>query len=212
MVEIIAHRGYWDNHTKKNSIDAFVKSFENGFGVETDLRDLNGDIVISHDIPNPEMEIITFDNFLKLYCEFDTKETLALNIKSDGLACLIKQKLNEYRVSNYFVFDMSIPDMLSYKNISLNFFTRHSEIEKKPCLYEESLGVWLDQFYSSWFSENDIKKHHANNKKICIVSPELHNRPYTKEWLKYKHILEKNSHLQLIICTDFPEEARNFFE
>ena len=153
MVEIIAHRGYWDNHTKKNSIDAFVKSFENGFGVETDLRDLNGDIVISHDIPNPEMEIITFDNFLKLYCEFDTKETLALNIKSDGLACLKqkKKKLNEYRVSNYFVFDMSIPDMLSYKNISLNFFTRHSEIEKKPCLYEESLVSGLISFIQAGF-------------------------------------------------------------
>ncbi len=52
--------------------------------------------------------------------------------------------------------------------------------------------------------------HLKNGKKVCIVSPELHNRDYINLW----EIL-KTSGLQkvdgLILCTDKPVEATNFF-
>ena len=50
MLKIIAHRGFWLEKSEQNSLKAFKKAFENGFGVETDVRDFNGELVISHDI------------------------------------------------------------------------------------------------------------------------------------------------------------------
>ena len=39
VLQIIAHRGFWEQEQDKNSYFAFQKSFTNGFGVDTDLRD-----------------------------------------------------------------------------------------------------------------------------------------------------------------------------
>ena len=50
-IEILAHRGYWLKEEEKNTEIAFERAFDNGFGVETDLRDLKGEIVISHNMP-----------------------------------------------------------------------------------------------------------------------------------------------------------------
>ena len=50
-LEILAHRGYWKLEKEKNTLYAFEKAFDKYFGIETDLRDAQGEIVISHDIP-----------------------------------------------------------------------------------------------------------------------------------------------------------------
>ena len=84
-------------------------------------------------------------------------------------------------------------------------------VEKEPILYKESNGVWLDEFHSSWIDREIIYFHHNNNKKVCIVSPELHGRSHHKEWDKYKNISRENRELNIIICTDFPLEARSYF-
>ena len=49
-MQIISHRGYWEKAAEKNSTVAFQRSFQLGFGAETDVRDFNGELVISHDI------------------------------------------------------------------------------------------------------------------------------------------------------------------
>ena len=46
---IISHRGYWGQNVNKNTKDAFKRSFNLGFGTETDIRDHDGTLVISHD-------------------------------------------------------------------------------------------------------------------------------------------------------------------
>ena len=51
MIKILSHRGYWKKVEEKNTIQAFENSFSHGFGLETDIRDLNGKLVVSHDIP-----------------------------------------------------------------------------------------------------------------------------------------------------------------
>ena len=49
---ILSHRGYWKD-ARKNSVDAFKASFVREFGTETDIRDYNGELVISHDCSGP---------------------------------------------------------------------------------------------------------------------------------------------------------------
>jgi len=212
MVEIISHRGFWKETNQQNTLASFAQSFQSGFGVETDIRDYDGMLVISHDIPKKENKLIRLDRFFELYKQSDCEVPLALNIKSDGLSLLLKEQLTKYEIQNYFVFDMSVPDMLNYLKCSLNCYTRQSEIEITPALYNDSIGVWLDEFYSDWITEDLIIKHIQNKKRVCIVSPELHGRSYAEEWKKYKSIFQRNFSIDITICTDYPAKARKFFE
>lgn len=101
-MEIISHRGYWKTPDEKNKTVAFKRSFSLGFGTETDIRDFDGELVISHDIAN--QECISFDDFLNIY-KMETGNnrcTLALNIKADGLQYKAKEILDKYKVDNYF--------------------------------------------------------------------------------------------------------------
>ncbi|NDJ28146.1 hypothetical protein DMB95_09475 [Campylobacter sp. MIT 12-8780] len=209
-MNILSHRGYWKTEKEKNSIVAFEKSFINFYGLETDLRDWRKEIVISHDMADENC--LKLEDFFKFYKKWDTNLPLALNIKADGLQILLKQLIQKYEITNYFVFDMSIPDALSYIDLNFNVFTRQSEYEKEPSFYEKACGVWMDEFYSHWIHKNIIKQHINNNKLVCIVSPELHKRDYKKEWSEYKQI-EKELQVKdkLMICTDYPDEAREFF-
>jgi hypothetical protein len=192
---------------EKNSENSFINSFKLMYGTETDVRDFNGGLVISHDIANEScMEI---NSFFDLYNKH-TGKVLALNIKSDGLASLLSKTLNKHEIENYFVFDMSIPDTIGYLKLGMKVFIRQSEYERELPFYEECTGVWLDSFLSVWYDLQVIDHHLKNGKKVCIVSPELHNRDYINLW----EIL-KTSGLQkvdgLILCTDKPVEATNFF-
>ncbi|WP_312062033.1 phosphodiesterase [Pantoea septica] len=207
-MEIISHRGYWKSPQEKNSLVAFERSFNLGFGTETDVRDYQGDLVISHDIPvGGEMPL---SDFLKLV---DGESfSLALNIKSDGLTEKLADCLSRYNIPNAFVFDMSVPDQLSYyRNGKISFFSRASEYEPKISLFEECHGVWLDAFISTWYDVDYIKKVLDVGKKVCIVSSELHKREdYYTLWSMLAHP-ELRGAENLILCTDMPEDAQRFF-
>lgn len=206
---ILSHRGYWKNNLEKNQTIAFKRSFSLGFGTETDIRDYKGDLVISHDIA--DQNCISVKELFEIYNNHDNSLPLALNIKADGLQTRLKELLEEYKISNYFVFDMSVPDSIQYLKQNIKAFTRESEYEKTPSFYDESSGIWLDEFKLHWITETVIENHIKNDKQVCIVSPDLHKRNYMKEWEHYKEI-EKNLGVNnIMICTDYPENAKEFF-
>ncbi len=207
-MQIISHRGYWKIPSEKNTEVAFIRAFTLGFGVETDIRDLNGQLVISHD--PPEGNPLTLENFLHLYTLYEQSLPLALNIKADGLQNKIKQSLKDFNIKSYFLFDMSLPDMVGYIKQKMSIFTRVSDYEKIPFFYEDADGIWLDCFENDWMSKVDIEVYLQKEKKVCIVSPELHGRCHQQFWsnlLNWNLIKYEN----LMLCTDFPEEGRNYF-
>ena len=208
-MNILSHRGYWKDPVEKNLAVSFERSFELGFGTETDIRDYRGELVISHDIADEKC--ITVKELFEIYNKCETALPLALNIKSDGLQIKLKELLRKYNITNYFVFDMSVPDGLQYLKYKINSFTRQSEYEKAPSFYNESVGIWLDEFKEHWINKETIQYHLSNNKQICIVSPDLHKRKYKKEWQHYKDIEEELNIDNLMICTDYPEDAKEFF-
>ncbi|WP_144290522.1 hypothetical protein [Chitinilyticum litopenaei] len=206
-MKIISHRGYWINQNEQNSYHAFHRALESGFGIETDIRDHNGLLVISH---NPASgKEMPARKFIELCTKYRGAGPLALNIKSDGLANLIAAELIRHDISDYFIFDMSFPDMLSYIKLNLATFARISEYEKPPTLINKCAGIWLDMFNHDWPSEAYIKSL-IKTTKVCLVSPELHNREHQPLWA-----LIKNSQLyksqSLYLCTDYPQEARDYF-
>ncbi len=208
-MNILSHRGYWKSSEEKNTEVAFRRSFQLGFGTETDFRDFNGQLVISHDVATDSA--ITASHFFEIYNQYESNLPLAINIKSDGLQGLLRVELEKYNITNYFLFDMSVPDGLVYlRQGGFQIFTRQSEYEKIPSFYEEAQGVWMDMFLSDWIEERDIVAHLERGKKVCIVSPELHKREHLGFWerLKKMSLLEDES---LMLCTDFPENAKLFF-
>ncbi|MDR2870698.1 MAG: hypothetical protein LBV04_09630 [Deferribacteraceae bacterium] len=203
-MNIIAHRGYWKAWEERNTVRAFERALENDFGIETDIRDCAGKLVVSHDTPTGAE--LSVEQFFELYNSYNSQTWLALNIKADGLQSLLKEQLDRYKIKNYFVFDMSIPDTIGYLAQDIDVFMRRSEYETASPFYDEAAGIWLDCFKSDWFGANDMEKYLADDKYVCIVSPELHKRPYAQVWEKYKI-----SHNKLLLCTDRPDEAQTYF-
>lgn len=205
-MKILCHRGDWHEATEKNSLEALSRAIKRGHGFESDVRDYCGALVISHDIADqnsPKLEDV-----FKLLSAAEDRFCFAINIKADGLAPTLKSMLTNFGLKNYFAFDMSVPQMLWYRTLGLNYFTRQSEFETSPTLYEEAAGIWLDAFNSEeWLTPELIIEHLSNGKGVCVVSSELHEREPATLWSKLKRISDRDFYL----CTDLPMEAEEFF-
>lgn len=208
-MEILAHRGYWNELVNNNSFEALTKALVNGFGFESDIRDYCGELVISHNIADSES--ISINSVFEKLSAYNDKFCFAINIKSDGLKDLLYEKLKQYKIENYFTFDMSVPQMIEYREKGLKYFTRQSEYEIEPSLYDDAIGVWVDAFIEdSWITEKLLNDHLSKGKKVCIVSPDLHKRQYISFWNRLKTY--KIDFDNVILCTDFPLQAREFFK
>ncbi len=206
-MKIIGHRGIWESVGERNTEEAFHRCFRAGFGTETDIRDLAGALVISHDPPRGGEQTIG-DLLVSADRVGGAPLTLALNIKSDGLAESVAKALAAYSALDCFVFDMSVPDMRSYFKTGVPVFTRMSEVEPTPAYLTESKGVWLDSFEGDWFDGDLIESILDKGKRVCVVSPELHGRKPLERWNSLRRFAEDS---QVILCTDWPGKASAFF-
>lgn len=207
-MEILSHRGYWkDFNTESNRRVAFERSFEMRFGTETDLRDCGGKVVISHDVPDGNE--MCFEELLEIMNGRNLP--LALNIKADGLAERIEDVLRKFQHTNYFTFDMSIPELVyEINNSSLNIFSGYSDACRIIPMVDRVKGVWLDSFKKVWYTGDDILEILDTGKSVCIVSEDLHHRDNSVQW---KMIKDAGLHKQnnVMLCTNIPEDADNYF-
>jgi len=205
-VIILSHRGYWKDLSEKNQPTAFNRSFSLGFGTETDIRDRNGDLVISHDMPGADA--ITLADMLDILGGRDLP--LALNIKADGLGRKLQSQLRARGLTQWFTFDMSVPETVVQIGLGMPVFSRASEYERRPVLYDQAIGIWLDGFLSDWFSPDDVAAFLQDGKRVAIVSPELHRRSHLGLWQRLREAgLTDNP--ELMLCTDLPEDAQAYF-
>lgn len=207
MIKIIAHRGLWHHATEKNTLRAFERALQNGFGIETDFRDWNGDLVISHDPASPNA--IKAKTFFDLCNQYPNTDPHAINIKSDGLHSMLLPYLNLWSAQQYFVFDMSVPDSLGYLHLGMNTYTRVSEYESYQDFDGKASGIWLDCFHSQWYGASQINQYLSLGKAVAIVSPELHGRDHIPFWAMIKAL--HSSDMSIMICTDLPLEAKKYF-
>lgn len=203
---ILAHRGYWKGefglqNLKQNSLEALARAADMGFGIETDLRDHCREIVISHDPANEYT--LTFNQIAELKVE----GLVAFNIKSDGLAPLLYSYLKIYSYESFF-FDMSFPELRKYAELQLPFASRISEFE--DVIHERSQYIWLDSFESEWFMKEELPAILGLDKKIIVVSPELHNRSHLQAWRWIADAMAVNANL--FICTDYPGQFLEYLE
>lgn len=208
-MKILAHRGCWNTPKEKNTLAALHRALDNGFGIESDLRDYMGKLVISHNMANADCP--QADEIFQRLAKYQDRFCFAINIKADGLKDELARQLSAYKITNYFTFDMSIPQLVEYSKMGLVYFTRQSEVEPEPVMYEDAAGVWIDGFEGTdWITEALLQTHISQGKQVCLVSPELHQRKYIPFWQKLSlfHLNWDN----VILCTDKPVEAAKYFK
>lgn len=212
-IALLAHRGLWKSKKEKNTLGAFWKALDQGCGIETDLRDFNQKLVISHDPASPK-SVPVKKIFAKLSKHPSFKKVLfAFNIKADGLQEWVKTLIEEFGLqNNSFVFDMSAPSHYGYsfclprKNIG----TRWSDFESPPFFLEKSDYIWVDQFETFKSDIKKIKTWQDQGKRICFVSSDLHHRDPELLWQWLERFFLK-SKKPVWLCTDLVEVAKKRF-
>ncbi|KER07002.1 hypothetical protein AAA799E16_00152 [Marine Group I thaumarchaeote SCGC AAA799-E16] len=177
----------------KHRVNSFDR-INNKFGIEIDIRDYNGDIVISHDPPH--LHTIKLEEFLK---KINKNRLIAINIKSMEIEERLKEIINEFELKNYFTFDWSIPSLIKAQKKNIVCAFRLSEYEKE--FFPNCTWVWVDSFEEIWYDKKILSELKDKGFKIALVSPELHGRK--QDFEKFEDIV----HLGIAdaICTNNPE-------
>ena len=192
---ILAHRGEWNKAVPANSAASLSNAILHGFGIETDIRDFRGELIVSHD-PCVNQEYDCFDKFLS------RDSRIAINIKSDGLLPKLEPMKALIVDSQSFVFDCSFPELLKFRRAGIPHAIRISEFERE--LYWEPNYIWLDAFESDWWLEDAATLKTIERIPTIVVSPELHKRDFSKVWDKVLTL--RSVGIEISVCTDFPNE------
>ena len=209
---IYAHRGLWDEAGMQNSLESILLALEEGFSVETDIRDFAGELVVSHDPATEEsLRWLELLRSIELLQKDLNDQNFALNIKSDGLIPLFRR--TGFLHSPHFFFDFSIPEGQQYRREGLPIASRLSEYESQTTFsFETSVpAVWLDGFHDDWYTDSPVIESFLNLNPaipVILVSPELHGRDFSRAWvwLRDKYVGGSN----ISICTDHPYKVEEF--
>ena len=205
---ILAHRGLSKTVGQGGDLSHhdISRALKRGFGVEVDLRDMNGILVISHDPPREDEKPMPFQDFLESLenQRLNEKQIVAINIKSSGLSQLMPEIEAEH-----FFFDLATPDMISFTKRGLNVAARVSEYEPLGAYSAEMDYFWVDGFEDdSFFSEGGLRPLLNLDALKVLVSPELHGRSPFEAWAQISDLFLERT--DLAICTDLPEEFARF--
>jgi len=176
-----------------------LKNIEKQFGVEIDLRDdhKSGQLILAHD---PFINGNYFEDYLQEY----KNGTLILNIKSERIELECLKLLEKYKINNYFFLDSSFPMIYllnkDFKNN--NNACRFSEYENINNFLDNKnmfSTLWVDCFTKFPLNKKNYEYIKKENKKICIVSPELQKQP--EKIIEYRNYIIQNNIFPDMICT-----------
>jgi hypothetical protein len=174
----------------------YANSISNEYGIEFDIRDSAGSIIVTHD-PFTDGEIL--EEFLSKI----SKRFLIVNVKSEGIEERALELLKKYGFEDFFLLDCSFPAIvklsrLEEKRIALRF----SEYENFANVIDNKdkvRWVWVDCFTHFPLTKKIEEVFHAHGLKICIVSPELQG--HSELINKYKKYIKDNNIFIDAICT-----------
>jgi hypothetical protein len=167
-------------------------------GIEFDVRDSGGKIIVTHDAFTDGQEFEEFISNLH-------KRFLIINVKSEGIETNILNILKKYAFEDFFFLDCSFPAIMKLfrmgeKRIALRF-SEFESIENISLMANKIQWVWVDCF-SRFPLTKDISDYiHSLELKICIVSPELQGRPI--DIIQYSKYIKDNSIAIDAVCSKF---------
>ena len=175
-----------------------LKNIDVQFGVEIDLRDdhKSGKIILAHD---PFSDGEYFEDYLKIY----NHNTLIFNIKSERIEIECLKLIEKYNIKNYFFLDSSFPIIYllnkDYKNNNIACrFSEYEYIDNFMNCKDMFSTIWIDCFTKFPLNKENYELIKNENKKICIVSPELQKQP--EKICEYKNYIIFNNIIPDMIC------------
>ena len=177
----------------KHRVNSY-EEIDNNFGVEIDIRDYNGELVLSHDLPTNSS--IRLEDFLK---KINNQQFIAINIKSVEIEKNLERIISNMNIKNYFTFDWPIPSLIKAQNNQIICAFRLSEYEKE--VFPNCSWVWIDAFKEIWYNQKELEDLKNRGFNIALVSPELHGRE--SDFKEFEMIV--NTGIADAICTNNPE-------
>jgi hypothetical protein len=186
-MEYIAHR---INRIKE------LKKIPKEYGVELDLRDFGGRLVLQHE---PFMDGEDFAEYLKHY----DHGTMILNIKSERIERKVLELVQKYNIKDYFFLDSSFPMIYSLsksgeKNIALRF-SEFEGIDTILNMKGKIDWIWVDCFSKLPIDNENYNLLKQHGFKFCLVSPELQGQDEKIE--EYKKYLNDKNIIFDAVCT-----------
>tara|TARA_B100000035_G_scaffold39302_1_gene29623 strand:- start:17084 stop:17677 length:594 start_codon:yes stop_codon:yes gene_type:complete len=148
-----------------NTIEKLQKIPKN-YGIEIDIRLLNNELVLGHDIKKNNVPL---NVFLKQY----DHSLIVANIKESGIEDLTFSIFEELNVNRFFLLDVEFPYI--YKNFKTrgdNLSLRFSELEPRfinSTLIDKVHWLWIDSFTELPIDKESVK--YFKNFESCLVSP-----------------------------------------
>ena len=216
---ILAHRAYRDGTDpgRENSCAAVAECFEQGWGVEIDIRRSGGRFYLSHDIGT-----VALANDALSFCHLVREmrpPAVAINIKELGyereLLAFLEQ---EQIIDHVFLFDMELLEDIPGKTarllstfhprirIAARSSDRHEPLERAlACPF--STMIWADEFERFWLTGEDVRRAKESGKFVYVISPEIHGydmRARNRRWEDFTLWGVDG------ICTDYPADLSRF--
>lgn len=141
-------------------------------GIEFDIRDSNGMILVTHDAFSTGMDLETYVIRLPKLDDF----LYIVNVKSEGIEEKAREILERNEIKNFFFLDSSFPTIIKMSMLGeKRFAIRASEYESIQTAIEMSYKVnfvWIDCFTK--FIPEHVMLAKGMGYNVCVVSPELH--------------------------------------
>lgn len=173
------------------------------YGLEIDLRSLNGQIVLSHE---PYVPGETFQDWLRGY----NHGLIVLNVKEDGLEEEILRLLTSRGVAEYFFIEQSFASMLrtirSGERRCAVRFSEYESIHTALAMAPLLDWVWVDAFSKVPLGLGEWSELKARGLKVALVSPELIHASRRPDIQALKMKFQKDGIVLDAVCTDFPQE------
>lgn len=179
-----------------------LKNIPKDIGIEFDVHSYGENLVITHDA---FCDGIHFEQFIG---KTDNR-FLAVNIKEEGIEERVLDFLLKINYSNFFLFDVSVPQIFRLgKKHSNHLAFRISQIEKIDYEYCRKFAryIWLDTFDGTFWPKKElIVELKRLSYQICFVSPELHRPPIGDHLIYQNKLLEFESIIgnKDLICTKY---------
>jgi hypothetical protein len=182
-----------------NQLDETIAAevFSAADGIEFDIRDTGGEIVVQHD---PFLGGQLFTDFLK-FCP--SNKFYIVNVKSEGIERRAIADLEAHGITQFFLLDCSIPMMIRLgKEGERRLAVRFSEYESLATV--EAMApfvswVWVDVFTQLPLTSFVEKFLRQRGLKLCLVSPELQGQQ--EKLVDYKILLAKRGVTIDAVCS-----------
>ena len=187
----IAHRINYLDSDVANTI------FSVADGIEFDIRDSNGDLIVQHDAcqtGQPFSEFLTFCPPSKFYI---------VTVKAEGIEEIAIQLLTEHGIQNFFLLDCGMPSLVRLgrageKRLAVRF-SEYESFETVAAVASFVSWIWVDVFTRLPLTKQSSEKAKELGLRLCLVSPELQRQPEKRE--EYLTYCRENGIVLDAVCT-----------